>query len=79
MQRQALPLLRPHAPFVGTGLESKIAHDSGAAVTATDAGTVTYVDSRRIEVANDDGTTKTYHLKKFARANQGTCLSLIHI
>ena len=79
MQRQALPLLRPHAPFVGTGLESKIAHDSGAAVTATDAGTVTYVDSRRIEVANDDGTTKTYHLKKFARANQGTCSNQVAI
>ena len=71
--------LRPHAPFVGTGLESKIAHDSGASVTATDAGTVTYVDSRRIEVANDDGTTKTYHLKKFARANQGTCSNQVAI
>lgn len=75
MQRQALPLLRPHAPYVGTGLEHKIAHDSGSAVIARKDGTVTYVDSKRIEVAEADGGNHTYLLKKFARANQGTCIN----
>lgn len=75
MQRQALPLLRPSAPFVGTGLESKIAHDSGSAVVASYNGVVTYVDSNKIEVQNDDSSVQTYHLKKFARANQGTCIN----
>lgn len=75
MQRQALPLLRPHAPYVGTGLESKIAHDSGSAVVNRYDGVVTYVDSLRIEVKNEDGSVSTYNLKKFARANQGTCIN----
>lgn len=75
MQRQALPLLKPHAPFVGTGLEHKIAHDSGSAVIASKDGVVTYVDSKRIEIMEDDGSSHTYQLKKFARANQGTCIN----
>jgi len=76
MQRQALPLLRPSAPFVGTGLEHKIATDSGAAVTAKEDGVVTYVDSTRIEVKEGpDMHPETYRLKKFMRSNQGTCIN----
>jgi len=76
MQRQALPLLQPHAPYVGTGLEHKIATDSGAAVCARADGVVTYVDSRRIDVLENDGSTPyTYRLKKFMRSNQGTCIN----
>jgi len=76
MQRQALPLLHPEAPFVGTGLEHKIAHDSGAAVVTKAAGVVTYVDGKRIEVLEDESKeTRLYKLKKFSRSNQGTCLN----
>jgi DNA-directed RNA polymerase subunit beta len=76
MQRQALPLLHPHAPFVGTGLEHKIATDSGAAVIARAAGVVTYVDSKRIDVIEDETHAPyTYKLKKFMRSNQGTCIN----
>ncbi|MBP3713588.1 MAG: DNA-directed RNA polymerase subunit beta [Bacilli bacterium] len=81
MQRQALPLLRPHAPFVGTGLEHKIATDSGVAVTAKEDGVVTYVDSKRIEVKSKNGAT-TYQLKKFMRSNAGTCINqqpIVHV
>ena len=76
MQRQALPLLKPHAPFVGTGLESKIATDSGSAVVARESGIVKYVDSKRIEVVEDgyEGA-HCYQLKKFSRANAGTCMT----
>jgi DNA-directed RNA polymerase subunit beta len=75
MQRQALPLLKPHAPFVGTGLEDKIAHDSGEALIASQGGTVTYVDGVRIDVKQDDGTLKTYNLRKFLRSNKRTCIN----
>lgn len=76
MQRQALPLLRPSAPFVGTGLEHKIAHDSGSAVIAKADGVVTYVDSMRIDVLEDEtNKIRSYKLKKFSRSNQGTCLN----
>ena len=83
MQRQALPLLRPHAPYVGTGLEHKIAKDSGAAVTAEEDGIVTYVDSKRIEVKQGPNMEPyTYMLKKFMRSNQGTCINqtpIVHV
>ena len=75
MQRQALPLLKPHAPFVGTGLEHNIARDSGAAVTAEKPGIVKIVDSKHIVVLNDDGTTEKYVLQKFLRSNGGTCIN----
>jgi len=74
MQRQALPLLRPHAPYVGTGLENKIAKDCGLAVVAVKDGVVTYTDSTRIEVKEDEGT-RVYKLQKFSRSNQGTCIN----
>ena len=76
MQRQALPLLRPHAPFVGTGLEHQIARDSGLAVVAVEDGTVTYTDSRTIEVTEKGSNEpRIYQLQKFERSNQGTCIN----
>ena len=75
MQRQALPLLKPHAPYVGTGIEYNIAHDSGAAVLAEEDGIVAKVDAKKIVVQNDDGTVKTYILQKFLRSNGGTCIN----
>ena len=82
MQRQALPLLRPEAPFVGTGLEDKIAHDSGEALLADKAGYIDYVDSREIKISNDDGTRKTYRLRSFVRSNKRTCITqspIVHV
>ena len=80
MQRQALPLLRPHAPFVGTGLEHSIAHDCGLALIAVNDGVVTYSDSRTIKVKEKDGE-RVYHLTKFEGSNQRTCInqtSIVH-
>lgn len=74
MQRQALPLLRPHTPYVGTGLEHKIAHDCGLAVIASNDGVVTYTDSKCIKVQEKEGE-RVYHLQKFQRSNQGTCIN----
>ena len=76
MQRQALPLLRPHAPLLGTGLEHQIARDSGLAVVAVEDGTVTYTDSRTIEVTEKGSNEpRIYQLQKFERSNQGTCIN----
>ena len=75
MQRQAVPLLRPHAPYVGTGMEYPSAHDSGVALICKENGVVTYVDSSKILVKNDAGDTRTYILSKFARSNAGTCFN----
>ena len=75
IQRQALPLLNPHAPFVGTGLEHNIARDSGSAVVAKFDGTVKAVDSKHIYVVGDNGEEKNYHLQKFGRSNGGTCIN----
>lgn len=74
MQRQALPLVRPHAPYVGTGLEHTIARDCGLAVTAVNDGVVTYSDSLSIKVMEESGE-RTYTLLKFQRSNQGTCIN----
>ena len=75
MQRQAVPLLRPHSPFVGTGIEYKIAKDSGVGIVAKESGTVKYVDSLRIVVENEEGQERTYQLRKFARSNASTCIN----
>jgi DNA-directed RNA polymerase subunit beta len=74
MQRQAVALLRPQAPIVGTGLEAKVARDSGAVVLAEEDGTVVYVDAQKIMVKGKKGT-RTYRLRIFERSNQDT---LIH-
>ena len=74
MQRQALPLLRPHAPYVGTGIEWKVAKDAGLAVVSASTGTVEYVDSRQIVIKEAKGK-RVYELQKFQRSNQGTCIN----
>lgn len=71
MQRQAVPLVNPHAPLVGTGMEYKAAHDSGTAVLANNAGTVEYVDAKQIRVRREDGALDAYNLMKFKRSNAG--------
>ena len=84
MQRQAVPLLRARAPFVGTGMERITARDSGAVVTARRGGVVDFVDSRRIVVRVEDTTgdelsselgADIYNLTKFRRSNQNTCIN----
>lgn len=71
MQRQAVPLLDPHAPLVGTGIEYKAAHDSGVAMISRAAGVVEYVDGREIRIRREDGQLDTYELMKFRRSNGG--------
>ena len=73
MQRQAVPLLTTEAPVVGTGMEAKAAVDSGVCVVARNAGTVRFVDSKRIVIQNADGEKDEYHLLKFQRSNQSNC------
>ncbi|ENZ00781.1 DNA-directed RNA polymerase subunit beta [Clostridium thermobutyricum] len=76
MQRQAVPLLKPQAPIVGTGIEYRAAADSGVLPKAKNAGIVTYVSASEIRVKRDvDGGTDTYKLLKFKRSNQGTCIN----
>ena len=79
MQRQAVPLLKPETPIVGTGIEAKIAYDSGVMIIAEKAGVVKAVSGSEIVVNENDGTTggfdRVYTLKKFQRSNQGTCLN----
>ncbi|MDR1774911.1 MAG: DNA-directed RNA polymerase subunit beta [Actinomycetes bacterium] len=76
MQRQAVPLMRPSSPLVGTGIENRVAQDSGEVILAKRAGTVTSVDGKHIAIRSDeDGATDTYTLPKFRRSNQSTCLN----
>lgn len=77
MQRQGVPLLRPQAPIVGTGLEGRAARDSGACVIAMEDGTVEYVDGYKIVISPKDNRLdkKTYLLKKFMRSNAGTSIN----
>ncbi len=71
MQRQAVPLVDPHSPLIGTGIEYKAAHDSGVALLCQHAGVVEYVDAREVRVRRDDGALDTYKLMKFRRSNGG--------
>lgn len=77
MQRQAVPLLKTDAPFVGTGLEARAARDSGAVVVAEEDGVVDFVDGTRIVIAPSRNPLdkKVYELKKFLRSNSGTCIN----
>lgn len=77
MQRQGVPLLKPTAPIVGTGLEARAARDSGAVLIAHEDGIVDYVDGLKIVISPDDNRLekKTYLLKKFIRSNAGTCIN----
>ena len=86
MMRQAVPLLRPESPIVGTGLEKQVASDSRVLINAENDGIVEYVDANRIEIRYDfsekdelisfDGNLKSYNLIKFRKTNQGTCINL---
>ena len=86
MQRQAVPLIRPHSPIVGTGLEAKVARDSRMLINAEGSGVVEYVDANEIVINYDrteedqlvsfEDARKTYTLTKFMRTNQGTCINL---
>ena len=75
MQRQAVPLLEPEAPIVGTGMEARAARDSGQVVVARRAGVVTSVTAERVQVEADSGELDEYRLLKFVRSNQGTCIN----
>ena len=75
MQRQAVPLLNPHSPYVGTGMEPKIARDSGTGLVTYDTGTVTYADAKTIIIQSKDGQEHEYALEKFTRSNAGTCIN----
>jgi DNA-directed RNA polymerase subunit beta len=75
MQRQAVPLLTTEAPIVATGMEHKIAVDSGAMVLCKKAGFVSFVSATEIRVKNDDGDTDVYQLVKYAKTNQDTCIN----
>jgi DNA-directed RNA polymerase subunit beta len=75
MQRQAVPLIRNEAPFVGTGMEYRGAVDAGDVTVANKAGVVTSVSADIIDVTNDDGTYTSYRLDKFRRSNQATCIN----
>ena len=75
MQRQAVPLLRPSAPLVGTGIEHRIAVDSGEIITAQNAGVIDYVDAETIIVLNNDGEYDEYLIPKFQRSNQSGCIN----
>jgi DNA-directed RNA polymerase subunit beta len=75
MQRQAVPLLEPESPIVGTGMEERAARDSGQVVVARRGGVVTSVTAERIRIETDAGELDEYKLQKFVRSNQGTCIN----
>ena len=75
MQRQAVPLLQPHAPYVGTGIEHRIAVDSGEVLVAQNPGVVDYVDGSTIIIKNDEGEFDEYLVPKFQRSNQSGCIN----
>ena len=75
MQRQAVPLLKPNAPLVGTGIEHRIAVDSGEILVTQNAGVVDYVDGQTIIVERDDGEYDEYLIPKFQRSNQSGCMN----
>ena len=75
MQRQAVPLIRAHAPFVGTGMESRAALDSGELIRSAHAGTVTEADAAHVVVYSDAYGSERYDLPKYQRSNQSTCIN----
>ena len=79
MQRQAVPLLIPEAPYVGTGIEYKAAYDSGVLVIAKQSGVAKSVASNKIVITDDDGFDHEYKLIKYSRSNQGTCINQLPI
>ncbi len=77
MQRQSVPLIKPEVPLVGTGMENKVAVDSGTVLISQDNGLVKEVSADKIIIENTDNIQKEYILKKFVRSNQGTCINQI--
>ncbi|HET7056136.1 MAG TPA: DNA-directed RNA polymerase subunit beta, partial [Thermomicrobiales bacterium] len=75
MQRQAVPLVRPRSPIVGTGVEHQAAKDSGQVLVSRHNGTVKHVNSREVVIVEDDGAEHIYQLRKFVRSNQDTCIN----
>jgi DNA-directed RNA polymerase subunit beta len=75
MQRQAVPLLYPESPLIGTGLEAQAARDSGMVVVSLEDGIVTYISADRICVTNNEGKEIAYNLQKYQRSNQDTCIN----
>ncbi|WP_235858684.1 DNA-directed RNA polymerase subunit beta [Thermophilibacter provencensis] len=75
MQRQAVPLIKAHAPFVGTGMEERAALDSGELIRAAHAGTVSEVDAAHVVVYSDEYGSERYDLPKYERSNQSTCIN----
>ena len=75
MQRQAVPLIKPEAPIIATGIEYRAARDSGVCVIATNSGTVEKVTASEIVIRTDSGTKDYYKLLKYQRSNQGTCIN----
>jgi DNA-directed RNA polymerase subunit beta len=75
MQRQAVPLLSPYAPIVGTGNEYKISHDSGMTIVSNADGEVSYVDGQKVVVLDKNDKKHTHHLIKFRKSNQSTCIN----
>jgi len=77
MQRQSVPLIKTEVPLIGTGMENKVAIDSGAVLLSQDDGLVKEVSANKIIIENTDNIQKEYILKKFVRSNQGTCINQI--
>lgn len=75
MQRQAVPLIKTEAPIIATGIEHRIAYDSGVCVLSEVDGVISYVDGEKVVVTADDGSKKEYIMRKFERSNQGTCVN----
>jgi DNA-directed RNA polymerase subunit beta len=75
MQRQAVPLLYPESPLIGTGLEAQAARDSGMVVVSLEDGVITYISANRICVTNNQGKEISYNLQKYQRSNQDTCIN----
>jgi DNA-directed RNA polymerase beta subunit len=73
MQRQAVPLLKPRSPIIGTGVEFQAARDSGQVLVSGHSGLVQAADARRIQILDDDARPHIYNLQKFRRSNQDTC------
>jgi DNA-directed RNA polymerase subunit beta len=75
MQRQAVPLIQPKAPVIGTGVEFQAAKDSGQVMVSQHTGTVSYVTGRQVKIKDAEGNEHTYNLRKFVRSNQDTCIN----
>ena len=75
MQRQAVPLLKPQAPLVGTGLEARVAIDSGQVILSKSEGVITEASGKKVVVTDSNGNEHEHSLRKFVRSNQGTCIN----